>query len=367
MNAPRLSLDKEQGPRVPPELEPAPKKGLKGFLDRHHNKIWWLHSFYALGLGVLVMLFAQKGYEQARWLMLGVIGLWLLIIVFYRLFGTAGPPQTGTSVKLRIGFFVMTYVMKNLYQGMLFFLIPFYYRSTTFGTPSQWFLVLLAIVSLLATLDVVFDRYLMRYRVLSASYFFFTLFAALNLALPAFLPNLGPRASLIAATLLALVGYVSLHMRALALRRRDIRYWLAGLSGAAMALSAVVGPLVPPVPYAVLEGSGIGPGIYRGRMLTASYHAVVASSVGDLVALTTILAPGMTSLEGFKHVWRRDGREFRVVTPSEGGYSETPSAMILTSKLSRSDLPTNPVGHWSVEVLTSDDRLVGRVVCQVVE
>jgi hypothetical protein len=301
--------------------------------------------------------------------MLGVIGLWLLIIAFYRAFGAAPqPPPQGTAIHRRIGFFVMTYVMKNLYQGMLFFLLPFYWRSTVIGSPAQWFLVLLAIIALLATLDVVFDRFLMRYRALSATYFFFTLFSALNLAIPAFLPGLGPRFSLILSTLLALVGYLSLHLRAKALRRDGIRLLVLGVSTGALLLALVVAPVIPPVPYAILEGSGIGPKLVRGRTLSASYHAVVATELNtDLVALTAILAPGSSTLEGFTHVWRRDGRIFRVMTPSEGHFTEQPNAVYLSSRLPRADLPTNPVGEWTVEVVTSDNRLVGRVGCTVIE
>ena len=352
-------------PKAASPFKDAEQRGLKGFLHRHHDKLWWLHSFYALGLGVLIMFFAQKGYEQAKWLLATVLGLWFVIVLFYRIFGAAPtPPPKEAKVQARIGFFVMTYVMKNLYQGMLFFLLPFYWRSTTLGSPNQWFLISLSVLAVLATLDVVFDRYLMRYRVLSAAYFFITLFSAVNLALPAFAPALGPRASLVIASFLGLVGYLSLHLRAAALRVRDLRLKVLVLSALAVGLAVLASPVIPPVPYYILPRSGIGPSIVNGHALSASYDLIHESELRDLVALTSVLSPSH-ELEGFIHVWRRDGRVFRELTPGVGWHSSQPNAVFLTSHIARADLPSNPVGEWTVDVVTSDDRLVGSVLCTV--
>lgn len=340
---------------------PDRKRGLRAFLDKHHAKLWWLHSFYALGLGVVVMLYAQKGYDQARWLFGGVLGLWLVLMVFYRVFGARPePPPQGTAVRQKVGFFVMTYVMKNIYQGMLFFLLPFYYRSTTFGSANQYFFFLLALAALLATLDVVFDRFLMKYRWLSASYFFLALFSALNLALPTLLPNLGPRLTLMLAMFLGVTGYLSLHLRSVALRVRSVRSAtvIAGLGS--VGLSFLAGPIIPPVPYAVLPGSGIGPALVDGRALSARYEAVHVSALDGLFALTTLLAPG-ESAEGFSHVWRKDGRPYKTLPANAGRHSDTPNTTYLWSACQRSELPTNPAGKWTVDVVSSDGRVVGRV------
>ena len=45
--------------------------------------------------------------------------------------------------KTRVRFYVMTYALKNLYQGMLFFLLPFYWKSTTLDAANGWFVILL--------------------------------------------------------------------------------------------------------------------------------------------------------------------------------------------------------------------------------
>ncbi len=343
------------------------KAGVRAFLDKHHAKLWWLHSFYALGLGVLVMFFAQKGYDHSRWLFGGVVGLWLVLVAFYRAFGERPePPAEGTAVRQKVGFFVMTYVMKNLYQGMLFFLLPFYFRSTTFGSPNQYFFFVLALAAVLATLDIVFDRFLMKYRWASATYFFIALFAALNLALPTLLPDLGPRPTLMLAMFLGTAGYVSLHLRSVTFGFRRLRNATILLSGAAVGLSLVVGPVIPPVPYYILEGSGIGPSLVEPRRLSSVLTSIDASALGDLVALTAVLAPG-ASAEGFRHVWRKNGEEFTSMLAERGEHSDTPNTAYLRSQLRRSELPTRATGHWTVDVVATDGRVVGRVGLDVLE
>ena len=65
----------------------------------------------------------------------------------------------------------MTYVLKNLYQGMLFFVLPFYWKSSSLDSINAWFVFLLAFLALLSTLDLVFDNLLMRYRGVAAVFF----------------------------------------------------------------------------------------------------------------------------------------------------------------------------------------------------
>ena len=107
-------------------LPGAPREGLRARARRlwrqHGRKLWWLHSVYALGLGVSVVTFAQKGFDHARWLAVTLGATWLLVVLFFRAFERPRGASAGKPVKLR--FYVITYVLKNLYQGMLFFLLP---------------------------------------------------------------------------------------------------------------------------------------------------------------------------------------------------------------------------------------------------
>src|SRR6185369_8613066 len=128
------------------------------------------------------------------------------------------------SPKVRLRFFAMTYALKNLYQGMLFFLLPFYWKSTTFWASNAWFVVLLGACALLSTLDIVFDRVVFRFRALASIFHAVALFGCLNLVVPALFPNTRTPYSLLVAMGITVVGFWTIHMNLAMLRDRR---WIA--------------------------------------------------------------------------------------------------------------------------------------------
>src|SRR5688572_9193958 len=153
--------------------EPAPAG--RGFIARHGRKLWWLHSLYALALGIFVVLFARKGFAHARWLVASLGGAWLLLLITFRLFGS-GKERVIAGRGAKVRYFFVTYALKNLYQGMLFFLLPFYWQSMSLDSPNRWFLVALATCAVASTLDVIFDHVIMRWRSLASVLYALTLF-----------------------------------------------------------------------------------------------------------------------------------------------------------------------------------------------
>ena len=61
----------------PVPYAPTPRERLRAFMKAHGRKLWWLHSAYALGLGITVVTFAQKGFDHARWLAVTASAAWL--------------------------------------------------------------------------------------------------------------------------------------------------------------------------------------------------------------------------------------------------------------------------------------------------
>lgn len=205
---PQPELERDEA--LPP-LAPLPPKGIRGFIARYGRMLWWLHSVYALGLGVSVILFAAKGFAHARWLTISLVGCWLVSILFFRMFG-AGRRQSVEGKKAKAGFYVMTYALKNMYQGMLFFLVPFYWRSAVLDAPTQWFVLAIGACALLSTLDVVFDRVLMKVKIAASLFYFFTLFCCLNLAIPALFPNIRSLVTLVAAAVISALAFWTMHI-----------------------------------------------------------------------------------------------------------------------------------------------------------
>src|SRR6202041_980934 len=182
------------------------------------KKLWWLHSVYALVLGCSVVFFAQKGFERARWLSVSLGVAWLLVVALFRLGAARAAHDTAAPAKAKLRFFVMTYVLKNLYQGMLFFLLPFYWKSSTLGSYNGIFVVLLGVFAVLSTVDLVFDRVLMRWAVVGALFHGLTLFACLNLVIPALLPETRTLYTLLFAAGAPVRRVWALHLRVSLLR-----------------------------------------------------------------------------------------------------------------------------------------------------
>lgn len=336
-------------------------------MKRHGRKLWWLHSAYALGLGVTVVAFAQKGFDHARWLAVSVGAAWLLVVLFFRLFGS-GREQTqlegaATTVKLR--FFAMTYALKNLYQGMLFFLLPFYWKSTTFWTENSWFVILLGVCALLSTLDIVFDRVVFRFRALASVFHGVALFGCANLVVPALFPDTRTLYSLLIATALSVLGFWTIHVKVEMLR--DKRWLLLFFVSATSALGLVYGArtVIPPVPMYVSRGA-VGPMTLPDGRLAMVVHELHPSVIDKLIAITDVVVPGGKG-DRLVHVWRHDGNEVHRATETTSKVDGPAGAIRLRSALTGRQLPKQLVGNWAIDVETQDGQLVGRVTFAVAD
>ncbi len=347
---------------VPPvAYAPTLLERARHFLKQHGRKLWWLHSAYALGLGVTVVAFARKGFDHARWLAVSVGVAWLLVVLFFRVFGS-GRTQTnleGVGTKHRLRFFAMTYVLKNLYQGMLFFLLPFYWKSTTFLSPNTWFVGLLAICALLSTLDVVFDRVLFRFRALASVFHAVALFGCLNLVVPALVPETRTLVSLVIAAAVTVLSFWTIHVDLKTFRDRRWVLLLAGSVLAAGGLAYAGRSAIPPVPTYVAHGA-VGPIVLDDGRLGMEVFVLRPSVIDKLIAITDIVAPGGKG-DRLVHVWRHNGVEVQRATETTARVEGPEGTIRLRSAMTGRQLPARLVGSWAVDVETQDGQLVGRV------
>jgi hypothetical protein len=338
---------------------------IRGFFAKHGHLLWWLHSAYALTFGAFVMMYASKGYDNARWMVVLLCAGWLVLILFFRLFGQGrGQKDKVTDTKSKLRFYLMTLVLKNLYQSMLFFLVPFYWKAATLDADNRFFLYLLGLLAVLSTVDVVFDQVLMRYKGPASIVYFFILFACLNLVLPAIFPNTRTLITLLAAAALAALVFFSMHMPLRNANRPT--WWLALLAALGVAVfGAYAGRrAIPPVPMYVETGA-VGPHLLPDGRLSMHVKALHESLISEMHGLTDVVTPGGRGDHLF-HVWRHRGIEVQRGAVEPGG-SPPPGVVRLRSTLRSFNLPQDFAGPWSIDVVTEDDQLVGRVSFEVIK
>jgi hypothetical protein len=339
----------------------------KLFFKTHGRKLWWMHSAYALALGIGVVFFARQGFDHARWMAI-LLGLaWLLLVLVFRISaaGAAVHAFDAPDAKTRVRFFVMTYALKNLYQGMLFFLLPFYWKSMTGDSANVWFCMLLGACAVLSTVDIVFDRVLMRFRWLASGFHGFTLFACLNLVIPALFPDTRTLVSLLAAAAIAVVSFWTLHTTMREMKKK----LTAGLFGltlcAGVGLAYFARAAVPPVPMYV-SSAGVGPKQLGDGRLAMEVKTLHPEVIKELIGLTDVVVPGGKG-DRLRHVWRHEGAVVHRTTEETSKIAGPKGVVRLRSSLTAEDLPANLLGKWSVDVETDDGQLVGRTEFEVAE
>ena len=184
------------------------KRFFSGFLHRHQDKLWWFHSSYSLLLGVGVMWLGTKNFMYLRLAVFHIAFIWLSSLALPWIAGMRRIPEQWRH-RLRL---LINYFQRNFYQQLLFFILPIYYLSATWGAANMLFVLLVAVSALLATMDIVYDRYLTVKKWLPAVFFAFNLFACINVMLPV-VWNFRNFFALRLSALLALVGFAILQFR----------------------------------------------------------------------------------------------------------------------------------------------------------
>jgi len=215
----------------------------------------------------------------------------------------------------------------------------------------------LAALALVATFDPWY-RALVLPRAWATSVFFLAaVFGALNVALP--LVGVSRRWAVMVGAFVAVLGLTP------TLRRRLAWSWssalgvmlVVALAGAWLALLARA--WIPPAPLSLGRGAmalavrdGEPEGLLGGAIAVAALR-----ENGALVAYTPIHAP-VGLRQPVAHVWRLRGHVVDVValTPVRGGRREG-----YRTFSRKTEFPSDPVGRWSVDVVTDSGQLIGRL------
>ncbi len=329
---------------------------------RHEKILWMLHSAWALAYGILIMIFFKGDFGQVRKLLFFLMFLMLLILAFDRVADyESRRGENRRGVKL-----VLNYVMKNMYQALYFFMLPFYWEATCL-TSIQWvFTAALGVLAVLSTQDLFFDNFLMERKWFRNIYFSFCLLASFHLMLPVLLP-LPLHITLPLAAFAAAFTFFLLHMPAFVWKEHHLRWVFASCAGAALLLF-LARPLLPPVPYRVVRTTITGEAIdASGGVTPAGVYFVPVHELQHrpLHACSLIESPTFPH-DLFRHEYRHRGRlvlSARTSRQDLGG-----GRYRLVSSLDWRDLAILETGGtWSVTLVTAGGVVMDSAEFEVVD
>lgn len=276
-------------------------RSLARWFQRHREKLWWLHSLYALALGIGIMWLGTQKFAYLRVTVFHISFIWLSSLFLPRLLNH---PRLSTRWAARVRLFV-NYFNKNFYQQMLFFVLPIYYASATLFSRNIVFVLLVGLSAILSTLDIIYDRHLSVSRTLTALFFAFNLFALINVMLPVLWSVSNTWTTRLSAVLAAM-GFLTLFYPLAKSKRRSVALGVLII----VLLVAVVEwgrTFIPPAPLRLANvefGTGFQPESLR---LESPVSELAPGRAVRLYGLTAIKAP-LGLEERVQHRWYQNGK-----------------------------------------------------------
>jgi hypothetical protein len=310
----------------------------------------WGISVLSLASGVVTLVIFRRGIEYFPLFIGYLLLLWLVGVVF----AEARKERAARGPKLV--WRAVDYTVQTLIHGLLLFLLPVYYASTTLPSKGTVFLTLLGAAALLTTMDPWYQAVTQWAPRLEIVLFGLGLFASLNLACP--LIGVEPTWGLLASGAGSMLALLPVFRRPTdaSWRSASLR---AGLC--AIVVLALLWPLrgwIPPVPLRLTRATFSR--TVTGLEPVQSVRAVSAAEVrdwGSLAVFTAVSAPAGLR-EPIFHVWRKNGAVLDRIplSPVQGGVHGG-----FRTYSRKADLGEGPAGSWTVDVVTAHQQLIGRV------
>lgn len=394
---------------VPDAPPPSLRARFGAFWARHRTLFWGLHSLWALGTGVAVILLARERYGFVPWVCLFLVLTWVSTLFFGRRVPAEEPPgggrpggTAGAGTGLRegaaepagadpqaaagdgvgeavgsasddapartpsvpgFGEEATSYLLRTMYQETLFFLLPFYAYSTVLGSVNLAFPILLGGLAIFSCIDLVFDRWLRTSPIFGLLFFSVVAFAALNLLLPILTP-LDTTLGTTVAAVAAVGSAIPLAFQGPGLGRGG-RVRVAGLSVVLLAIPLALPQAIPPVPLR-LQDAVFSSGIDRDTLVPADTlpGAVPPSALnGAVFILMEVFAPTILDTRVALE-WTLDGAPIRTsreieITAHDLGFRVWDAW--------RPEEGPLPPGDYRVTLRTDRGRMFGRASIRIGE
>jgi hypothetical protein len=327
---------------------------LIALIQRHPGMV----AIFGFASGLASFLLVERQAELAQGLALVMLVSWLWLILenvlrqrIAQWFGFELPPP------------MLRYATQMIHQESLFFVLPFFFITTTWNSGQLLFSGLLGAAALVSIIDPLYYKWLAPKRWLFLAYHTLTLFAVLLTALPIIFKLTTPQSYELALAAAVLLSFPSL-FSIITVQRWWRGLLLVGLTLAIGAGGWLARVWVPPATLWLtevavttqLDNQNRAPGASIKQLSVAQLHSQ------GLFAYTAINAPRGLN-ERIYHVWRRDGGEVeRIALDIQGGRKEGYRAWT-----HKQNFPTDAVGRWQVQVLTEAGQMIGVLRFKVVE
>ncbi|MGB4074009.1 DUF5924 family protein [Pseudomonas sp.] len=311
---------------------------------------------FASGLASFLLVERQAGLARVLALVMLVSWLWLILenILRERIakwFGFELPPP------------LLRYATQMIHQESLFFVLPFFFITTTWNSGQLLFSGLLASAALVSIIDPLYYKWLAPKRWLFLAYHTLALFAVLLTALPIIFKLTTPQSYQLALAAAVVLSFPSLFAII------TVQRWWRGLLLVGMTLAIGAGgwlarAWVPPATLWLTEVAVTSEFDNQNRAPGESIKQLSVAQLRSqgLFAYTAINAPRGLN-ERIYHVWRRDGGEVeRIALDIHGGRKEGYRAWT-----HKQNFPVDAVGRWQVQVLTEAGQMIGVLRFQVTE
>jgi len=308
----------------------------------------WVLPAVSFAGGWVGFLLVQRGEALARLIaLLALLGwVWLLIEPFVRRWLERRRP--------RLGNFVVNLVSQSLQQELLFFSLPLLIGATHRDAGQIAFTTIVGAAAVLSTIDPVYERVVATRAARRMSFHAFCSWIAALVVLPMVL--LVPLERALPISLIAVGAWLVLTLP-LSLyslpRARAKAAWVVGMIGVPLMLWQIRAQ-VPAAGLAVVDARVTrtvedltpGPPVRRVR------RAELADGV---VAFAAIRAPaGLSQQVIFE--WRHNGERERIAAEIRGGRAE--GFRVYSRK---HNFPEDPLGVWTVDLLTPQEQLLDRL------
>nr|WP_278248890.1 MULTISPECIES: DUF5924 family protein [Pseudomonas] len=300
------------------------------------------------GVASFVLVDRQAGLAKVLALVMLVSWLWLILENMLR-----------ERIAARFGFELprplLRYATQMIHQESLFFVLPFFFITTTWNSGQALFSGLLAAAALVSIIDPLYYKWLAPRRWIFLAYHTLALFAVLLTALPIILKLDTTESYQLALAAAVLLSFPSL-FSIITVRRWWRGLLLVGLTLVIGATGWLARAWVPPATLWLTEVAITTEFDNQNRSPGEGLERLSVTQLRDhgLYAYTAINAPRGLD-ERIYHVWQHDGGEVeRIALDIHGGREKGYRAWT-----HKQNFPQDVVGRWQIQVLTEAGQMIG--------